>query len=183
MSNSFHKSMTIISAIYIVIGLLLVLWPDGARFVICYALGAAAFLYGAYRVIRYFTQTGTESGVRFGFALGVACAVLGLFLLFKANAVVTVLAGAAGMAVIVESVIRLQVGLDQRHAEGRLWLAICLSAVVMLLFGIVLLFNPFAVVRAATIVAGVALVLDGGLTLWGLVQSSRRMHRRTVVVH
>ena len=179
MSNSFQKALTAGSITCIVVGLLLILWPDQARFVVCYALGAAALLYGAYCVIRYFSGGG-ESG-RFGVALGIACAVLGLFLLFKARVVVSVLAAVIGVAVIIESVIRLQLALNIRRAGGSIWLVLCISALAMLAFGVVLLFNPITVVRAATIVAGVALALDGGLTLWGLIQT-KSAPRRTVVV-
>jgi len=179
MSNPFQKALTAGSVVYIVVGLMLILWPDQARFVVCYALGAAALLYGAYRVVRYFAGGG-DSG-RFGVALGIACAVLGLFLLFKANVVVSALAAVIGGAVIVESVIRLQLALDIRRGGGSIWLALCISALAMLAFGVVLLFNPITVVRAATIVAGVALALDGLLTLWGILQT-KSAPRRTVVV-
>lgn len=179
MSNPFQKALTTGTIVCIVAGLMLILWPDQARFVVCYALGAAALLYGAYRAIRYFTGAG-EPG-RFGVALGIACAVLGLFLLFKADVVVSALAAVIGGAVIVESVIRLQLALNIRRGGGPIWLALCISALAMLAFGVVLLFNPIKVVRAATIVAGVALALDGALTLWGLIQT-RSAPKRTVVV-
>ena len=93
MTNPFQKAMLVTSIVYMVLGLVLIIWPDQARQIICYALGAAALLYGAYRIIDYFARREhLEGGVQFGVALGIACVVLGLFLLFKANTVVAVLA-------------------------------------------------------------------------------------------
>ena len=86
MTNPFQKAMMLTSIVYMVLGLILIIWPDQARQIICYLLGAAALLYGAYRIIDYFARKQlSEGGVQIGVALGIACAVLGLFLLFKAN--------------------------------------------------------------------------------------------------
>ena len=46
MTNPFQKAMLVTSIIYMVLGLILIIWPDQARQIICYALGAAALLYG-----------------------------------------------------------------------------------------------------------------------------------------
>jgi len=53
---------------------------------------------------------------------------------------------------------------------------------VTLGLGILLLFNPFTAVRVATIVAGVLLLLDGGFTLWSVLQSQGSGPQRTVVI-
>jgi len=175
--------MLIVSIIYAVVGLFLIIWPDQARLVICYVLGAAAVLYGAFRIIWYFAHKDVSTGIRFGVALGIASFVLGLFLLFKANAVVAVLAAIIGVAVIIESVMRLQIALDIRRVGGQYWLPVCLSAIAMLAFGVLLLFNPFTAVDIATVIAGVALILDAAFTIWSLYQSKKWMNKRTVIVH
>lgn len=183
MTNPFQKAMLVTSIVYMVLGLILIVWPDQARQIICYALGAAALLYGAYRIVDYFARhEHMEGGVQFGVALGIACAVIGLFLLFKANTVVAVLAAIIGVAVIIDSILRLQISLNLRRVTGGGWVALFVTAVVTLVFGILLLFNPFTAVKVATIVAGASLLADGVFTLWGLLQTKRIRQQRTVVV-
>jgi len=53
---------------------------------------------------------------------------------------------------------------------------------VTLSFGIVLLFNPFTAVKVATIVAGILLLIDGGFTLWGVLQTQQGGPQRTVTI-
>ncbi len=48
--------MIISSVIYLVIGLVLIIWPDAARQIIIYAIGAAALLYGGYRIVDFFVR-------------------------------------------------------------------------------------------------------------------------------
>jgi len=183
MTKTFRKTMLITSAVYLVIGLLLILWPESARKIIIYAIGAAALLYGAYRIVDFFVRKEHLSGaVQVGVALGIACVLLGLFLIVKAELVVALLAAVIGVAVIVDSILRLQIALNLRLAGVRHWLILLVTALLTLAFGILLLFNPFTAVRVATILAGVALLIDGGFTLWGVLQAERGAPRRTFEV-
>jgi len=183
MTKPFQKTMFITSIVYLVIGLILIIWPDAARQIIIYAIGAAALLYGGFRIVDFFVRKEHLSGtVQVGVALGIACLLLGLFLIFKVNLVVALLAAVIGVAVIVDSVLRLQVALNLRHIGARHWLILFVTALVTLGFGILLLFNPFTVVKVATIIAGVILLVDGGFTLWGVLQAQSGAPQRTVIL-
>jgi uncharacterized membrane protein HdeD (DUF308 family) len=183
MTKSFQKTMMITSAVYIVIGLLLIIWPDAARQIIIYAIGAAALLYGGYRIVDFFVRKEHLDGtIQVGVALGIACLMLGLFLIFKANVVLTLLAAIIGVAIIIDSILRLQIALNLRLAGVRNWLILLITALVTLAFGIVLLFNPFTAIKAATIVCGVSLVVTGGFTLWSLLQAESSTPKRTVTI-
>jgi uncharacterized membrane protein HdeD (DUF308 family) len=183
MKKPLQKALLTTSILYIVIGLLLIIWPDVARQIIIYAIGAAALLYGGYRIVDFFVRKEHLNGsVQLGVALGIACVLLGLFLIFKANAVVALLAAIIGVAVIIDSVLRLQIALNLRHAGMKNWMVLLVTALVTLAFGVLLLFNPFTVVKAATIIAGVFLLVDGIFTLWSVLQadSGSPQHSTTI---
>jgi uncharacterized membrane protein HdeD (DUF308 family) len=183
MTKSFQKAMIITSIVSLVIGLVLIIWPDAARQIIIYAMGAAALLYGGYRIVDFFVRKEHLSGtVQLGVALGIGCLLLGLFLIFKVDLVVSLLAAVIGVAVIIDSVLRLQIALNMRYLGMQYWVMLFVTALVTLGFGILLLFNPFTAVRVATIVAGVLLLIDGGFTLWGVLQSRNGVPQRTVTI-
>ena len=183
MTKPFQKAMLITSIIYLVIGLILILWPDVAGKIIIYAIGAAALLYGGFRIVDFFVRKEHLSGtVQLGVALGIGCLLVGLFLIFKVDLILTLLAAVIGVAVIIDSVLRLQIALNLRHVGGQYWLVLLITSLVTLGFGILLLFNPFTAVKVATIVAGVLLLIDGGFTLWGLIQMKSSIPDRTIIV-
>ena len=183
MTKTFQKAMLITSIVYIVIGLILVIWPSTARQIIIYAIGAAALLYGGFRIVDFFVRKEHLSGtIQLGVALGIACMLLGLFLIFKVDLVVSLLAAVIGVAVIVDSVLRLQIALNLRHIGGRYWAVLLVTSLVTLGLGILLLFNPFTVIKVATIVGGVLLIIDGGFTLWSVLQSQASVPQRTVSI-
>lgn len=65
--------------------------------------------------------------------------------------------------------LRLQISLNLRYFGSAYWVILLVTALVTAWVAL-LLFNPFTVVRVATIIAGV-LLLDGGFTLWSVLQS------------
>ena len=179
MTKPFQKTMLITSVVYLAIGLILIVWPDAARQIIIYAIGAAALLYGGYRIVDFFVRKEHLSGtVQLGVALGIACILTGLFLIFKVDLVVALLAAIIGVAVIIDSVLRLQIALNLRQTGGQYWAVLLITSLVTLGLGILLLFNPFTVVKVATIIGGVILLLDGGFTLWSVLQSSANTPQR-----
>ena len=184
MTKPIQKALILSAVVYLVIGLLLVIWPDVARQIVIYAIGVAAVLYGGYRIIDFFSRKEHLSGVQIGVALGIGCVMLGLFLLFRASVVVALLATVIGVAVIIDSVLRLQIALNLRLIGDKGWIALIVTAFVTMVFGILLLFNPFTAVRVATIVGGASLLADGVFTLWGALQSGgdRSGSNRTVVI-
>lgn len=182
MTKPVQKALILSAAIYIVVGLILVIWPDQARQIIIYAIGATALLYGGYRIVDFFSRKENFSGIQIGVALGIACIMLGLFLLFKANVVVTLLATVIGVVIIVDSILRLQIALNLRLSGEKGWIALIVTAFVTLVFGILLLFNPFTAVRVATVIGGASLLADGVFTLWGALQGGNRGGSRTVTI-
>lgn len=182
MTKPFQKALIILAIVYIIVGLFLIIWPDQAKQIIIYAIGAAALIYGGYRIFDYFARKEAMVGVQIGVALGIACIMLGLFLLIKANVVVALLAAVIGVAVIVDSVLRLQIALNLRLTGGSSWIVLSITAVITLVFGILLLFNPFSAIRVATIIGGASLLADGVFTLWGLLQSGSRFEKHNVTV-
>ena len=46
MSKGFRNTLLAISLVYILLGLIQIIWPVGSRLVICYILGAALIIYG-----------------------------------------------------------------------------------------------------------------------------------------
>ena len=182
MTKSFQKAMIISSGVFLVIGLVRVIGPYAARHIIIYAIGAAALLYGGFRIVDFFVRKEhLANSVQLGVALGIACLLLGLFLIFKADLVVSLLASLIGVAVIIDSVLRLQISLNLRYFGSAYWVILLVTALVTLGLGLLLPFNPFTAVRVATIVAGVLLLLDGGFTLWSVLQSQGSGPQRTVV--
>lgn len=173
MTKKFSTIMTVVSVVFILLGLAMIIWPETSQLTICYILGALLLGYGLYRIVMYFVKKTVPEPFQFGLAMGIFCSVLGFFLLVRAKTVVAILAVIIGIAVIVDSIFRIQTALDIRKLGGTHWLQLFIVALVVLALGMLLLFNPFAAVTTAVIIAGVTLVVDGCLSIWSVIQTRK----------
>lgn len=170
MSKKSIITLCCIAVLCVLFGLALIIWPEQARQIICYALGFLLVAFGAASIIAYFARKVLLTGTQFGLAIGVLSVLLGAFLLLRSDLVVTALAAIIGIAVILDSVARLQIALNLKRAVGAQFLPMLICSLITLLFGAVLLFSPFKAINVANIIAGVALLIDGLLTLWSTIQ-------------
>jgi uncharacterized membrane protein HdeD (DUF308 family) len=169
MSKSFRNTLLAISAVFIVLGLIEIIWPVGSPTVICYILGALLTLFGIYHIVRYFAAEVNYMFAGMGLALGTACAVTGLLIIICAKAVVAIFGVAMGIAVIAASILRLQLSFNMMRLGSARYIPVMVFAFVMLIAGIVMLFNPIASAAAATTVMGVCMVLDGIMNIISLI--------------
>lgn len=171
MSKTLKTVLTVLTVIYILLGLVLIIWPLESRLAICYVLGGLSCIYGIGRIVAYFMGKNGEMRFGVGVALGIALTVAGLLLIFRANAIAAGFGILVGIAVIANSILILQLALNIKRFGDNKWLIALIASLVMLCIGIVLLFNPFTAINVATIISGIALLMDGIMTLWSLTVS------------
>ncbi len=163
------------SAIYLIIGLAMILWPDASKQVICYALGGLLLLFGVIRVISYFSVNQRSEALRFDFVLGMALLILGLLFVLRPNMLLNIFGVVVGIAVTLDSIVKLQFALELRRLGSSAWVRALVLALVMLALGLVLLFNPFAASSALTIFTGICLVLDAIANIWFVTDIAKHL--------
>ncbi len=170
MSKTFRNTLLALSFIYLALGVVLIIWPIESRMAICYVLGAACAVYGVVRIFAYFKDGGALSSM--GLALGVSAVVLGLALIFAAKAIIAIFGVIIGVAILTDSILRLQLAFNLKRAGTRGWATVLIFAALMLVLGVVLLFDPFAGAAAATVLTGVSLAVDGILNLVSVIMAA-----------
>ena len=169
MSKAFRNTLLAISITYIVLGLIQILWPIGSRMVICYILGAALTLFGIYHIVRYFAADTGYMFTGMGLALGVASTVGGILMLKCAKAVVALFGVVLGIAVISDSILRMQLSFNMMRCGIKRYIPVMVFAFVMLAAGVVMLFNPIKSAAAATTVMGVCMMIDGIMNIISVI--------------
>ena len=156
-----------LSAGYIVLGLVLMLWPQGAMNVICGVLGV-------YKLFRYFTAQGVE--VLFvNMSAGVVLLLVGLVLLIRPTLLLGLLPILLGLLVVIDGTARVRTALELRRVGYGAWgLELAFSALSVLL-GIMLIANPMFSLNLATAFIGAVLCVDGVINLWDIFYVSRQI--------
>ena len=136
-------SYVVLSAMFLLLGIYLVVNPETSLIMICRILGAAMAVFGVMKIVLYFIREVEGVAIRFDFAVGLFCIILGVLMLWRAPALTDILSVMIGLLVLVDSVFKLQVAVDSRRMGAHSWWVTLVCTVVCLVLGILLVFNPF----------------------------------------
>lgn len=149
------------AVLYLVLGLLLVLFPGSIGTLFVWALAIGCVVYAVPHLIRYFQ--GRRVGQAFGgdLFLTVLPLCFALFALFRPHVILSFLPFVLGALLLMDGVGKLPLMLAaiQDHAPG---LSFCVvSTLVPLIVGLVLIVNPFQAAQMVIMIFGVGLIVDG----------------------
>ena len=154
-------TLVLMSALYLGLGVFLLMKPTTALNIVCYALGAVVLACAAVQLIRYFV---VERGVfqsQLTLISGIICLALGAFLILRSDIVVSILPIVFGLFVIFDSISRVQNALDLRRCGYSSWKSFLLLPVL----SVVLIVNPFGAMETLVMAIGIILIVEGAINL------------------
>ena len=156
------------SVVYIVLGLVLVIWPHTSSSIICAGFGIFLLLYGAITIISFFVHDSRTGLLRFELILGILFAGLGIFFLVRPDVVLSVLPVVLGVYIVIDALLNLKRAQElYRMGYDRWWIALVTSLVSAAL-GILILCNPLFLSNIIFRIVGIVLIYTGISDLWAL---------------
>lgn len=161
-------SNILMSLAYIVIGVLLILYPDISASVISYIIGIGLCVFGAVHLIGYFLSDVKDSLYNNSFTLGLMTVVFGIAVIAKKDLIIDMIPIILGLIIITSGLMKVQrsVVASRIHYSASIYYAIL--GMISIAFGIVIMF--FLSGQAATnilfIVIGCGLVYSGASDLF-----------------
>lgn len=134
----------LIYLIELLVGILLLVNPDGFANGVLILAGSALIVLGAFSMIRYFRTKPTLEKMDYNLAVGLIEAAVGLFCVLRAdwisnNSIMAILYGAG---VLMIGFIKVQNAVDLLRLRIRFWQFAAINAVLTLIFAVVVLLNP-----------------------------------------
>lgn len=156
-----RRSSILVALATIVLGLVLVVWPDRSVSLMCSLLGAALLIFGMLYILGWFAGKRRAGSPAVMVIPGVVLAGLGVWLMTSSEMVVALIQYVFGAVLLFHGVLDLQgaVSLAGRR-YARWWLDLVLAALTLVL-GAVILINPFGTFAALVMLIGISLIYDG----------------------
>lgn len=174
MKNIFFRASSLwASLIYMAIGLVLMFWPGISGTVFCWGIAISLVLYAAHS-FWYFVKARNLGFTAGGtLVIGIVCLAFGIFCFACPQVILAFLPFTLGLMLLVDGIGKLPLAVDALsvHIPYRFW--VLLSALLPLVLGIVLLFNPFSAAKAAIIFFGISILADGLFELISYIQQRR----------
>jgi len=156
----------VVSVILCLSGVLFITLPDISIRTISRMLGATMALFGCIKLIGYFSKDLFRLAFQYDLQFGIISLILGIIVLLKPSDVVNLLFAALGIALLADSLFKIQISFDSRKFGIRKWWGILALAIISGIVAIVLMLKPSESARALIILLGAAIIAGGILNLF-----------------
>lgn len=133
-------SSTLESILTIVFGVLLVVWQDDIVRIIAYLVGGFLLLKGGFTIASYLFSKEQKKGLNGELVLAIVTFLIGVVIFAVGEQIADVFRVLVGVLIIYEGLIRLDNAMKLRSAEVVNWSAVMAIAIIMLTFGMFLVF-------------------------------------------
>ena len=156
----------IIYSFMAVVGLFLLLFTGlGIRQEIV-IIGALCILVGGAKMLGYFSNDLYRLAFQFDFAAGLFLLIIGILFLIVGNRNPQAISITIGLYVFLDGLLKLQTALDARKFGVPKWFIMLLTAVLVVLVGIVALLAPYLDEIPQFVLLAVSLIVDGLVNIW-----------------
>lgn len=156
----------------ILIGALLLINPIGFTSAVLIALGVLLVVLGATRLVGYFRAAPEVAAQGGGLVTGLLFVLVGLFCIFRWEwFVVTfpILTVVYGVLTLANGINKLQWAVDAWRLGQRYWYVAMIGAALTLVFGALIVFNPFTTTTVLWTFIAVSLIVEAVLDIVSLV--------------
>ena len=155
----------VMSVLFCVLGVVLLFTPDVSALWIGRLLGIGLILFGAIKLVGYFSRDLFRLAFQYDLAFGLLLMVLGIVTLSHPGDALSFLCVMFGIPVLADGLFKIQIAMDSRQFGIRNWWLVLVLAALTCVVGVVLVFRPMTGVRALTALMGLSLLCDGVLIL------------------
>ncbi|MCI7327764.1 HdeD family acid-resistance protein [Hornefia butyriciproducens] len=175
----YNKSSYIVSAIYILLGLTLIVKPDIVGNTLCYLLALAVGAMGIIYILSYMMTT-VESRVvenTNGLAGGIVMIILAIFIIAKKELVISLVPFLFGLLITVKGVLGIQHAINMKRFNVKNFKGSLFGAIAIMLFGLILMMFPFHTVKLFFVIIGAGLLVSGILDILANMRISHQLNK------
>lgn len=164
--KSLKANYTISAAVCALLGLVLVIWSGATSQIICMLLGGVLLAHGILQIAIYMLNRERTIILQGMMLLGIFFAVIGLWILLKPEMIIMAVPVIVGVLIVMHGLHNvIQAFALKRDGYENWWLAFILGMLTVI-FGSVLIFNPFKAIELVVRIIGVFLIYDGVSDIW-----------------
>lgn len=142
--SKFMKSSIFSSIALVILGALLFFQSELTIVSISYIIGAVLVGIGVVSMLKFIANLNKNIKNELDIIYGTVTVILGIIVITNPKAIASIIPFILGILIVVSSATKLGYGFELKKANNELWIGTVVIALITLLCGILLLFNPFA---------------------------------------
>ena len=149
----------------LLVGLLLLIYPDFTGKTICYVIGAFLISKGVLGIIARYNNKNLPKPVPFELLGGISTCFMGIFVIRRSEMLISIIPFVVGIFLLISSVSSLQKAFELKRMNYAKWNHGLFFTVVKLVLALIIVMNPFGTAMALTRFIGACLAWDGATGL------------------
>lgn len=149
------------AVIMVILGAILVIWPQILGNILCYILGGALILMGAFQLFGFICGERLGFYNKFSMLMGIVLVLMGIWVCVKPHVVLSIIPVVVGIIILLHGLMDIQYTLDIKKTGNQKWWIGLIAALITAVFGLVLIMKPFAAYEVTMILIGIAMLYDG----------------------
>ena len=167
-------NMILSSVLYIALGVILTAMPATTARTICYLVAGVAIVLGVINLILYFLRDVQLNYYRNDFVTGLVFIILGIFVIYRVDLVISLVPFIIGLCIVISGFLKCQNALDIQRMGGQA-VAVLAMALVNVVFGVLMVINPFESVVLLFRLLGAGLIFSGVTDLFATLYISKKV--------
>ncbi|MCM1064720.1 MAG: DUF308 domain-containing protein [Eubacterium sp.] len=147
--------------LYILLGIVALVIPETMEKLLGFLIGGVLIVAGAVSMISYLLRDAHQNYYHNDFLHGLVGILLGIVVLYKIDIIISLIPFLLGVLVLVSGLSKLQDVIDLKRLEYGNWIFMLVLAVINIVLGLVLIFNPMAAAALLFRLLGVGLIFSG----------------------
>lgn len=159
---------------FVALGVILIIYPTEVMTTACYIIAALLIIVGVISLISYLRNDIRRIVYRYDLVVGLSTIIGGALVIVKIDELVTLIPVVLGFLVTISGILKMQNSIDMLRLGNGVWHVAFALAIINIIFGIILLINPFAGTILVTLM-GVALIYSGITDLFVTIAISKKL--------
>lgn len=174
MLKQIRWNLIALAVLFILLGVIIIMWPNEVMRTSCYMLAAMLIIIGVISLISYLRKDISGMLYRYDLVVGLSAVLGGILIIIKVDQLISLIPVILGFLVTISGILKMQNSVDMlRLGKGTWYVAFCM-AILNIIFGIVLLIDPFGK-ELLTYLLGAALIFSGLTDLYVTIAISKRL--------
>ena len=151
----------LMGVLYILLGVVALVIPETMERLLGFLIGVVLIIAGAVSMISYLLRDAHQNYYHNDFLHGLLGILLGIVVLYKVEIIISLVPFLLGTLVLVSGLSKLQDVIDLKRLEYGNWIFMLVLAIINIVLGLILIFNPMAVAELLFRLLGVGLIFSG----------------------
>ncbi|MGN0513587.1 MAG: DUF308 domain-containing protein [Lachnospiraceae bacterium] len=159
--KAMKKNVIVTSSIYIIVGLILAIFPGSTARTIGYAFATVILIAGLGFLYRFIVKDCVYSFVGNELVVGIVLVLASVFVYARVEDVMSFIPLLLGILILVSGLSKLQNAIGLHRMQYRGSKVVLIMAILNILLGILLILNPFDAITTLIMLIGIGLILSG----------------------